>query len=82
MNREKLFLSCLSDIKEINLQANGFLEKAGVSNTGTVGNLNQRREAMRSFRVTLGEMKWLCLQMEIVLAEAPFAQNASNDQHR
>lgn len=80
MKREKILSNCLSDLMKVNHQATSLLETAGNSRLGEVSNLHERRIALRSFRLTLGEMKWLCLQMEIVLAEAPVSWKAANDQ--
>jgi len=64
---------------KVNHQATALLETAADSRIGEVSNLHERRIALRSFRLTLGEMKWLCLQMEIVLAESPVSWEAAND---
>lgn len=79
MNRNTLFLNGLTDLRAINRQAGLILDHAEYETLGTMGDLGERRRLMKSFRSALGEMKFLCLQMEIVLAEDPTTWRAAND---
>ncbi|WP_433693160.1 hypothetical protein [Herbaspirillum seropedicae] len=79
MYREQHFLSSLDALRSASRQAHEALETMGGVETSRVVDLNGRRHAIHAFRMRLAEMKWMCLQMEIVLAEAPFTRNACND---
>lgn len=81
MDRETAFMEGLSALRTINAQAVRLLDDAADEQRSSMGNLNKRREAMRAFRARLGEMKWLCLQMEMALAESPYTRGAANDEH-
>jgi len=80
MQREKMMEARLCDLQEVNHQATAFLATAARRSLGEVSNMNARRQALRSFRTSLAEMKWLCLQMELVLAEGPTTGRAANDE--
>lgn len=80
MKRDKMLENCLSDLQEVNHQATAFLETAAHRRLGEMSDMNARRHALRSFRTTLAEMKWLCLQMELALAEGTTTRRAANDE--
>lgn len=79
MYREQHFLDSLEALRSASRQANDALESVGGGEPSRVVDLNGRRQAIHAFRMRLAEMKWMCLQMEIVLAEAPFSRSACND---
>lgn len=79
MNREQHFLNSLDALRSASRQAHDALETVGGIENSRVVDLNERRHAIHAFRMRLAEMKWMCLQMEIVLSEAPFTSNACND---